>query len=554
MDGPLVSGATTISDPSTPAYIHLLPNEIIAEIALLVQAFNAGDTCSDVDDEPWYRLLWVCQLWSTVIRSRPVFWSTVRIQGGSFNRAFLRTSVAYSGDAPLSVSISSTSPDETAFAVELLLPHVSRICSLELCGMLDTQDKYVKTLLHQNMLILRKLTAQFKTKNRLRGPYENPMYEYAIEHAVEPLFAWNLDAARYPMLTELRIRSAVSLQGRLPSVPGLKLLELANCTTAPMTVPEFGQYLSAHPKLEELSISHYRPALVDIAAPMALPAALRTFTLDDNLHYAAAFLSSFRFPPHVDLHITRSLDFFDFGDVDGSNLGGRAFSVLRALPTDTRIPLPILTAVSSIEFEHQWEEHYTLIGRTPAGHTVRLTGLIHEPGMHEHLENFSDLACAFRGAPVVRLFVNGNSSTRVTAEHWETTLEAFPLVEEIKIVDTGSFSTFDARVSLLAALLPDSASPPTIPAQTLKALIMSSEDHNEEDEELSDVLADCLKTRKEHGCGIERLRLVLRYMCAPADEDSVAEENAERVALYTKELEGLVDKLAVDVVNHFYSY
>lgn len=172
-----------------------------------------------------------------------------------------------------------------------------------------------------------------------------------------------------------------------------------------------------------------------------------------DAYYTAPFLSSFFFRSDIDTDVTRALDHPEYGDRDELRFD-IDLSILHALPKNRAVVLPILACVDAIEVEHTCMERYVLSGRTPTGHTVRLTGRVHHLEMYKYFHSFSDLAQAFRGAPVVRLFLNGNRATAVSKAHWQATLEAFLLIEEIVIAHTDSFTYYDARVAILAALHP----------------------------------------------------------------------------------------------------
>ncbi|KAI0354550.1 hypothetical protein OH77DRAFT_1437538 [Trametes cingulata] len=548
--------ADDVSCPAlaAPPLINRLPVEILLQIFQRSYAL--------LDYEPWYRLLWVCRFWRGLVQNCPSLWGTITLKK-NFKQDFLEASLRFSGAVPLDLTVRGTSSARNLALVEALLPHLARIRSLHVQEMGDVKNEALKTLLHEKMPMLEELSANFKTKTRPLGPYpiDEAMLLPGLHDPEEP-FVWHLSPEQFPRLRCLSLGTGLMINGQLPVFPGLRRLGLRECASAPMTVVDFAQYLSQHPRLEELAMYRFRPAVVPVPAPMSFPPSLRKFTLEDHSYYTAPFLSPFFLPPHVDVKIVRLLDYMDTGDFPE---GQWAISptVQDALP-QVLGTLPILAEVSSIELRHYMSSYYSVLGTTPAGHTVRLTSNVRdsEGCDEEEFDSFFDLIDVFDGAPVVELFVNGNGDKSVDEGHWGAAFEAFSLLERIVIDRTGSLSDDDARLGLLKALEPvrhkknamaSSGDPPAaVPAPQLKSLVMTSSAYNKEDKEFSKVLARCLKKRKEHGAQLEKLHLKLEYLARPEMEKEMEGDNARRYKMYTKALRSLVRDLHVEVVNDFY--
>ncbi|KAI0643431.1 hypothetical protein C8Q79DRAFT_1012710 [Trametes meyenii] len=551
----------TVGTPSSTP-INNLPRKVIAQI--LVQLHRLRDDWEEL--MPWYRVLWVCRLWREVAQETPALWCDIKIRK-YFRQSYLEASLRYSLTMPIDIAIGDTSPAQNHTVIKLIVPHISRLRNLQIRGLDDTHDDALRMLLHQTMPALEELGLHFNVQSRLMGPYEvNEMCTFPGLHTPKDPFVWNLQYEQFPNLRRLFLGGAVKINGLIPPFPLLRQLELHECLSAPITIVEFAYYLSQHPHLEEFTISRYRPAIRPVPTPMALPPLLRKFTIEDNSYYTEPFLSSFHFPAHIDIRITRTLDFMDYGDLPDGHWEP-PLTVQNALPRD-RSTLPILTEVTSIELRHYMMSRYSLIGITPSGHTVRLTGQIREesPDQHPDLHSFTDLIEVFRRAPVVELFVNGNDATLIEKEHWENALAAFPTLERIVIDDTESLTEYDARLSLLDALQPPKrvrnagvTERSSVPAPQLKTLVMTSVAMDDEDVEFTQALARCLRSRKDKGHELPQLKLVLEYIQRPASEDGRGEDeveeadrdNARRVKVYTRALKALVGDLQLDVVNDF---
>ncbi|KAI0668136.1 hypothetical protein C8Q78DRAFT_277201 [Trametes maxima] len=545
------------SDPASPL-IHKLFNELLLAVFSYVRVYELADN-------KWYKLLWVCRLWADIARGSTVFWRSLSITGQrhrTWNKYVLSVGLALSGSIPIYIAISETSTEQNAEICDLLLPHVSRIRGLDISEMEKTKDLALRILLDQKMPVLQDLGVHFKTRMRPCGPHHTPSRRDI------GAFLWNLDRAQFPVLSRLFIGDDVSLSGSFPVFSNLRGLALSNCFTGDLsTIAEFVHFLTAHPHLEELYISRYRPTIPDDAKRLRLPATLRKFIINDNAYYTAPFLSLFRFPVHVDVNIVRALDYGHFGDVrDMDRDDEHAINVQHALPTNRNEVLPILSLVDSIEAEHREMESYSLTGRTPSGHSISLTGFVPEYPIYctRTYHCFSDLVDTFRDAPVVRLKLRGSYSSKVGKAHWQDALRTFPLLEEIRVAETNSLNEYDPRISLIEALQPRTrehweardtlgeSDEHAILARHLNTLAFTSAAEHNEDEALADTLAACLRSRKEAGVPIEHVHLTLGHLTRPKGvAHEVEESDARRVEVYTEALYSLVSDLQLDVVSKF---
>ncbi|KAI0643443.1 hypothetical protein C8Q79DRAFT_979018 [Trametes meyenii] len=558
MPAPLV---VDLRPSATTPPIHRLHNELLLEIFTHVRA-------SEFADHEWYKLLWVCRFWANIARGSPVFWRSLSITGEwdfTWQTHVFSVGLACSGSIPIDITISGTHPEQNAVVRALLLPHVSRIRALCISSMEETRDPALRALLHQKMPALRELEVQFKTKTRPLGRYQNQVPPEARVN--KPRFLWNLDRSQFPALSRLYIGDAVSLSGSIPIFSKLKRIAISNCeAVAPSTIIEFTNFLAAHPNLEELYVSRYRPTITDMAQRLQLPTTLRKFTINDNAYYTAPFLSLFRFPADLDVKIVRALDREDFGDVEEMGFAHRhAINVQQALPTNRSVVLPILSLVDSIEAEHCRRERYILTGRTPSGHTISLEVRVAEYGSHRFrtYHSFSDLVDIFRGAPAVRLSLKGSYLTKVSKSQWQNALRAFPFLEEIEIARTDSWSEYDPRLTLFKVLqqprtqrkhrakTPGESDGHTILSRHLRTLVFASAADHNEDEALADTLAACLESREEACVPIKRVHLRLEHCTQPGGAYEMEDNNARRVEVYTEALHSLMRDLQIDVVNTF---
>ncbi|RPD70123.1 hypothetical protein L226DRAFT_616363 [Lentinus tigrinus ALCF2SS1-7] len=537
----------TIANEADKSILHL-PEDVLVEIFFLAQ---------DPWEDPWYRLLWVCRRWSTVGRRAPILWREIEIRERP-NVGLIGTSLQNSTTIPIDVKFSETV--DLAGSMALLAPHIGR-----------------------NSPPLEELLLVFarSAPPRLDLDLFSPAYEEDTE-----LFVWTPRVEQFPNLRSLTLGRAVSIQGPMPVFQTLRKLELHDFLRAPFTLPEFASFLLEHPHLEELSVRKYRPTLKSVPAPLALPATLRKFSLEDNAHYAKPFLSSFYIPPTVDVTLIRALDYMDHGDL-GPNLGQihldvkSAMSATRLIPDDRSL-LPILSLVNSVTLRREYESLHSIIGTTPSGNVVDLSGRAYddaEKDLLDALRLLRDIVIIFSGAPIVELCIKSHGSSRMEEEDWALALNALPTLERLSVLGTGG-GEWDARYTLLDALqytprkktrgknkrIGGSGRVPALWPQ-LKSLTFVSNAWKMEDEELAEALETCLKNRMERGSRLEELRLILKYIRRPDDwgidensdaldeegtldeQNSLDEENAQRRDIYSLRLQPAVGHLQLEFVN-----
>ncbi|KAL1941055.1 hypothetical protein VTO73DRAFT_7691 [Trametes versicolor] len=534
--------------------ISRLPEDV------LVQVFRDVHALRDDWEEcyRWYRLLWVCQAWRAIACDFPALWNDIKVSK-DFSQSYLEASMKYSKDSPIDVSIQGTTPAQNAVVVGLLLPHVARIHILHARGMGDADDKALRQLLSQKMPILDEISVNINTKSRPMGPYEIDEYDRMPGlHSPEESFVWDLRLEQFPALRKLYLGTGLMIKGPLPVFHGLKRLELVELRHGSMTIVQFGRFLAQLTELEELCIYRFRPTIAGVQSPMAFPPSLCKLAVEDNAYYTAPFLESFHIPAHVDLKIARLRDYMDLGDFSDDDALVRAPFVQDALPSDPDT-LPILKDVTSLEVRHYMMSSYSLRGATCAGHTVRLIGKLPEdwPREYKDLNSFLELVEVFGDANVSSLFLNGNDSTVIDLDDWEEALNTWPCLERIEIAQTDSLTKFDARLSLLDALLPpefEEGEDPedTMPVPWLKTLTITSTALYKEDVELAEALASCLKERKDAGFELHRLHIKLEYIARPEMEHECARDNKQRVRVYSKALKHVVKHLKLELVNDFY--
>ncbi|OSC99603.1 hypothetical protein PYCCODRAFT_819893 [Trametes coccinea BRFM310] len=550
------------------AWIDRLPAETLLEIFAYVRNFAK----SFVDYEPWYRLLWVCRRWRTLVTETSELWTDIDINK-HMKRNLVEACLTFSKQARLDIGMSGTTTTQNAWIVERLLPHVNRIRRLQVHSMDETADDALKTLLGKTMPALTELKVSFTTKTRLKGPYELPEFLGPVHDELEEPFLWDLTPERYPALRELCLGSALEIDGPLPVFRRLRKLELHGCLSAPMTITEFAHYLSHLPALEELSLKHYRPEIPVAPAtpvtsePFLLPPTLRKLILKDNYYYTIPFLSSFDLPFSMSIKVIRALDIVDYGDMTTEMLmEGYSMSVLHALPPKWFL-WPILDDVTSIELRHFLSSCFMLVGTTPDGRAVELVGEVPPEWPREEsedsphrLNNFRDLIDAFDQSPVEELFVNGHDAQEIDQDAWEDAFAAFPKLKRIQVDHTDSLTEFDTRLSLIEALLPQKRKrreayrepQATVPVPQLESLVFTSSAFDREDGEFSSTLAHCLTLRKERGCPLKHLRLYLEYTARAENEEAEAPANMKRVETYQKALGETVERLELEVINNFY--
>lgn len=507
-----------------------LPEEVLVEIFLLAQ---------DPWEGPWYRLLWVCRRWSTVGRGAPILWREIEIRERP-NVAFVEACLRNSQTIPIDVTFSETV--DFAGSLALLAPHIGRFRRLHLAGIKDTKDAAVHRLLSETMPMLEELSLSFAAS----PPPRLDLDEYSPRYGEDTeLFMWAPRIEQFPNLQSLSLGRAVSIQGPLPVFLTLRKLEFHDFLPAPFTLPDFARFLLQHPHLEDLSVRKYRPTLEKVRAPFALPGTLRKFSLEDNAHYAKPFLSSFYLPPDVDVSLIRARDYMDHGDL-GANFSEVArnldvpgmLTVTRMLP-DARYLLPILPLVSKVVVRREFESFHSIIGTTPSGNVVELSGRAPDPAesdVRDGLKLLRDLVAIFAGAPLVEICIESHGSSKIREEDWVLALNAFPTLECLSVLGTGG-GEWDARYTLLDAL--QSAPPkksrgkkkgkgssstltPALWPQ-LKSLTILADALHKEDEELAEELAMCLKNRADRGSRLQELRLILKYFYyrRPDDWDDV---------------------------------
>ncbi|EIW52531.1 uncharacterized protein TRAVEDRAFT_24040 [Trametes versicolor FP-101664 SS1] len=526
---------------------------------VLVQIFRDVHALRDDWEEcyQWYRLLWVCQAWRAIVCDFPALWNDIKVSK-DFSQSYLEASLKYSKDSPIDVSIQGTTPAQNAVVIGLLLPHVARIHILYTSGMGDADDMALRQLLSQKMPILDKISANIKTKSRPMGPYNVPAHTRIDGlHTPEEAFVWDLRPEQFPALRELYLGTGIMLLDSFPIFPALKRLELVELRHGSMDIVQFARLLAQLTELEELCIYRFRPTITNVQSPMTLPPSLRKLSVQDNAYYTAPFLASFHIPAHVDLKIARLRDYMDLGDFPENGWELTPF-VHDALPSDVGT-LPIIKDVTSLEVRHYMMSTYSLRGATPAGHTVRLTGHLMEdwPREYKDLHSFLELVEVFGDADICTLFLNGNNCTEIDADDWEEALSTWPGLERITIAQTDSLTRFDARLSLLDALLPpefaEGEDPEdTMPVPWLKILTITSLAFRQEDVELAEALASCLKERKDAGFPLHRLHIKLEYIARPDAENECKKKNKWRVRMYSKALKHLVKHLKLELVNDFY--
>ncbi|OJT05725.1 hypothetical protein TRAPUB_3453 [Trametes pubescens] len=534
--------------------INCLPEDV------LVQIFRDVHALRDDWEEcyRWYRLLWVCQAWRSIVRSFPALWNDIKLSKG-FSQSYLEASLTYSQNCPIDVSIQGTTPAQNSVIIGMLLPHVARIHILHTRGTGNADDKALRTLLSQKMPILNEISVNINTKSRPMGPYEIDEYERMPGlHTPEESFVWDLRPEQFPALRKLYLGTGLMIKGPLPVFPGLKRLELVELRHGSMTIIQFARFLAQLTELEELCIYRFRPTIARVQSPMALPPSLRKLAVEDNAYYTAPFLESFHIAAHVDLKIARLRDYMDLGDFSDDDALVRAPFVQDTLPSDHGM-LPILKDVTSLEVRHYMMSSYSLRGATRAGRTVRLVGHLPEDWTREYkdLNSFLELVEVFGDANVTALFLNGNDSTVIDLDDWEEALNTWPCLERIEIAQTDSLTKFDARLSLLDALLPpefEEGEDPedTMPVPWLKTLTITSTAFYQEDVELAEALASCLKERKDAGFLLHRLHIKLEYIARPEAEHECAKDNKQRVRVYSKALKHLVKHLKLELVNDFH--
>ncbi|KAI0708722.1 hypothetical protein C8T65DRAFT_649842 [Cerioporus squamosus] len=372
----------------------------------------------------------------------------------------------------------------------------------------------------------------------------SPRYEEDTE-----LFLWAPRVEQFPRLRSLSLGRAVSIQGSMPVFPTLRKLDFHDFLPAPFTLHEFANFLLQHPDLEELSVRKYRPTIEKIHAPFALPGKLRKFSLEDNAHYAKPFLSSFLIPPDVDVTLIRARDYMDHGDFGADldeitdNLDVPGMQTATRLLPDDRSLLPILPLVHKVVVRREFESFHSIIGTTPSGNIVELSGRASdddEMDVRDGHKLLRDVVSIFSGAPIVELCIQSHGSSRIEEEDWILALNAFPTLERLSILGTGG-GEWDTRYPLLDALqsVPrkksrgkkkgKAISGARVPAQwpQLKSLTIVSDALRHEDEELAEALESCLKNRVERGCRLQELRLVLKYFYfhRPDDWDRVESDD-----------------------------
>ncbi|KAI9060781.1 hypothetical protein FKP32DRAFT_1632211 [Trametes sanguinea] len=547
--------------------IDHLPAEVLLQVFVHVRRFKLFLD----DSELWYRLLWVCKRWRTLVLEAPALWATIGINK-RMKRNLVEACLTFSKQALLQVDIRDTTTAQNAWIVECLLPHLHRIRRLQIRDMEDTADEALNTLLEKAMPALEELGVGFTSKTRLRGPFELPPLMPFLHEPKDP-FVWDLAHEHFPSLRSLFLGSALKVNGSLPVFRRLRKLELSGCLCAPMSISEFAFYLNHLPELEELTVDRFRPeipvppATPVLADPFHLPSSLRNFTLKDNYYYTIPFLSSFDLPAHMSVKIVRAQDFFDYGDIEfESYVNGFPMSVLYAL-SPRRFSWPILEEITSIELRHFLSSCFMIIGSTPDGRTLELVGIVppewpqkHPKGSLLRLNTFNDLIKVFEQSPVDELFVNGHDAQEIDQGAWGYALTVFSDLKRIKIDHTDSLTEFDARLSLLEALQPAKRRRMqprgdlqlTVPSPQLESLVFTSSADRKEDGEFSSTLSHCLKIRKERGCPLKHLHLYLDYSARPECEEEAASVNASRVETYRNALYETVENLQLEVFNEYH--
>ncbi|KAI0738285.1 hypothetical protein C8Q80DRAFT_269077 [Daedaleopsis nitida] len=562
------------------AFIHTLPHETLLEIF-----FHARESWA----LPWAPFLWVCCRWSEIVRGTPTFWQEVNIYKKP-RMNIIRMCLQYTHTSPFDVSFWDTADFTTPLS--LLEPHVSRVRTLRIERIKNPMDPALATLLSYTMPSIQRLHVSFVPPM----PHFNGDVPSRTNEEDTVLFSWTPRIHQFPNITQLSLGRAVSIHGPMPVYPTLKRLELHDFLPAPFDLLSFIEFVSQHPHLEELSIRKYRPDLVAVTQPLCLPPTILKLTMEDNAHYAKPFLSSFYIPPHVQVSLTRALDYIDNDDIDEHDLEhefedwedeetgsitedidaehdellkditistSRGLTVTKVLP-DNRDLLPILKLVTSIELHRDLDELHTLTGRTPAGNVVKISGKMYdhaERDLRENLHVLDDLVTVFLGAPVTELRVNGHGSSKLERRHWVRALRAFPDLERLSLEKTYAHTAWDARPALFSALRMKSRmkahiamgqEPGAVTAlwPRLKSLTLLSDAMSEEDEEFADKIAECLRDRAAGGARLSELRIILTYMSLEQGGPR-ARKNQQRNAAYVTKLQHLVDNLHFDSVNTF---
>ena len=363
-------------------------------------------------------------------------------------------------------------------------------------------------------------------------------------HVGDPL-AWRLVPSRCRRLHHLSLGGLLSLKV-LPNAifPSLRTLQLKNDTNPCFTLPQFIQFLSRHPYLQELSLIQYSPNAEDLQTTLDFPTTIKRFTFIDSASYVKTFLSSFKLiPSDVNLSITHQQSLSDH------NIATNDF-ITCILPDSPSHVLQTVSRVTSVEFTGRPGHHYSIIGRTQPHNTItliELTSYVTPPGQGTALNPLNDLARFFCGAPVTELRLEGHMMDALfPPEEWMAFLDAFPLLAHVSIEPTKIGEGYrDARTGLFKALfVSDAAGGARWPH--LRRFTLACGDMVGSDEKFfHGRLPRFLTIRSEQGAKVSELHFLYKHeVLAPEEGNAMVAWTIENT-LWSR----LVDHIRIDFVS-----
>ncbi|TFK81745.1 hypothetical protein K466DRAFT_531380 [Polyporus arcularius HHB13444] len=418
---------------NTRAPVNRLPNEILLEIFLAVQAGTEEGTSPD-----WPAVLLVCRHWFAVAATAPHLWREL-VVSKSLN--LLRTGLVRSKG--LTIGVSVIKRDAVPEAATTILPHLHRLHSLSISSIHQRHKVHVASLLQHPMPVLERLDAIIEQPTSWVVNAENP--SLGIRRMPLPV-------AKFPKLRSLTVEKIAIPPGPDAVYNQLSVLHLWGPQIRNYAM--FVDILRSCPNVEDLGLELGQGGVDPNMEKVVLPR-LRTVQLRGWRWFLRDILQTIVIPATVDMSIELG------GPEDDAVLREQSISAI--LPPDYQTVLPIFSSVTEVHAQarasedvlvayapsaNSQSERRRLSLRMPIIHRLRGEGLepweaLADPeGEAQAAEDPREVARSLRqltifsAAPVSTLHIDIEARQEECVD-WGLVLGSLPLLRDVTITAQG---------------------------------------------------------------------------------------------------------------------
>ena len=521
--------------------INGLPPEILL---IIFQNVRDLSPASEHDLRPsaprWYCILGVCRYWRTLALNTPVLWTTLSV-GPSVLPSTFNFLLDNSRQLPICVELLGSTLNTAN--LNQLAGNMARLKQLSLRKLsykwshLRVLSKFIEA---RTFPSLESFCVSFDTHDR----------EESLTLSISPM--------RYPGLQTLAL-DGVDFAGSLTPIPTLVTLSLCNLFSSSITKDHLMEFLRGCSRLEELSLSCFRPRdaglasdrpLQDLPAlpPVHFPPSFRVLIIEDIDTFVGRLLTAFHLPPTADVNLGKVVNADDIDEF-------RAVGVLWRSPMHSCLPpdtsgLPLLKRADRLRIDTM-SDHSELVAM--AGQRM-FSLVMANPDLTGRLDGYqlnpdptATLITCFCDSPLTELRLLNVGHRRVSTGTWARALRPFVNLHTlIVLVSWASIPNGCSRRLLraLGAALDDG----TMLCPQLSVLAVSCPEPLHDEASLLQLVC-CLQLRRSRELSLTRLCLAMGGECISEEDLNAGRKREdfppldERKTFYRDGLVGLVGEL-----------